>query len=368
MAFDDVVGQERVKEILSASLKKDRISHAYLFTGSEGTGMDAMALALGRGLLCPNQKEGGCLACPNCIKFQALEHPAVKVVMPVPTKPKGMKEDKYQEILLDRRQRWLDNPYQNIQFTPELSGMPVIGIDQIRALKKEVILKLATESYRILIISDADRMTAAASNSLLKLLEEPPEGTVLFLTTSNAGKLLPTLVSRCQAVRFSPLAESEIEETLVSRWAIPPQKARSFAKMSAGSLRQALSFNDDVFEQNREAALQFLEQSLIPDELLRLNAGSQILKRKDKTVIVSIFQLMHSLIRDWVMLQIQSGNRAIHLDVLDRMQTLNSRYPNFRTQDALKHVTRAIDFIEKNVYLDLAVLNLSQDLQHCLNE
>jgi len=367
MAFDDVVGQKRVKEILSASLRKDRISHAYLFTGPEGTGMDAMALALGRGLLCSEKKEGGCRACQNCRRFDELEHPAVKMVLPVPAKPKGMKEEKYQEILLDRRQQWMTNPYQKVQFTPELSGSPVIGIDQIRALKKEVILKLASESYRILLISDADRMTAAASNSLLKLLEEPPEGTVLFLTTTNTGKLLPTLISRCQVIRLSPLAEIEIEEALVNRWDIHAVKARPYAKMAAGSMQRALSFDDDEFEKNREAALHFLEQTLLPDELIRLNASSQILRLKDKTVIVNIFKLIHSLLRDWMMIQMQSGERAIHQDVLDHIQTLHDHYPRFETQDALGHVARAIDFIDKNVYLDLVVLNLSQELQQCLD-
>jgi DNA polymerase III delta prime subunit len=148
MAFDEVVGQDRVKEILSASIRKGRIPHAYLFTGPEGAGMEAMALALGRSLICSEKRDGGCMTCQNCRRFEALEHPAVKMVMPVPAKPKGMKEEKYQEILFDRRRQWVTNPYQRIIFTPELSGLPVIGIDQIRALKKEVILKLATESLR----------------------------------------------------------------------------------------------------------------------------------------------------------------------------------------------------------------------------
>jgi DNA polymerase-3 subunit delta' len=366
MAFDEVVGQNRVKEILSAGIKKDRISHAYLFTGPEGAGMDAMALALGRSLLCLEKSDGGCLNCQSCRRFEVLEHPAVKIVMPVPAKPKGMKEEKYQEILFDRRHQWVANPYLKLIFTPELSGLPVIGIDQIRALKREVILKLTHESYRILMVSDVDRMTIAASNSLLKLLEEPPDGTILLLTTSNVGKLLSTLISRCQIIRLSPLPETEIEDALITRWNIPPEKARPYAKMATGSLRRALSFDDEAFEAHREAALLFLEQTLIPDEIIRLNASDRLLRLKDKAVIADVFQLIHSLVRDWLMIQMHSTERTIHLDVLNRIQTLHSQHPKFKTQDALGHVSRAIDFIEKNVYLDLIVLNLSQDLQQCM--
>lgn len=367
MAFEQVIGQQRVKDVLSASVEKERIPHAYLFTGPEGAGMDAMALNMARGLLCSNNRAGGCGACPDCLKFRNLEHPAMKIILPAPSKPKGMKEDKYQDILLDRRRHWADNPYQKILYTPELSGMPAVGIDQIRSLKKEVFLKLTGGSFRVLLISDADRMTAAASNSLLKLLEEPPEGTVLFLTTSSSGRLLSTLVSRCQVIRFSPLAETQIEEALAGRWSIPPEKARAYSKMAAGSLQRALDFNEEAFDVHRNTALDFLEQILIPDELIRIHAARAVLGLRDKTVIADVFRLLHSLIRDWMMIQLDSVERIIHQDQTDRIRNLQAHYPNFKAMEALAAVSHAIDFIEKNVYLDLVVLNLSKDLQQCMS-
>ncbi|HDQ44449.1 MAG TPA: hypothetical protein ENN17_02970, partial [bacterium] len=179
MMFSRVIGQRRVKEILRSGIRKNRLAHAYLLYGPEGAGMEAIAIASAYSLLCRDKQAGGCGNCPECRRVSRLEHPAFRLVFPVPARPKSMPADKYQKVLRERALQRMDDPYREISFLPELTGIPAIGIDEIRSLKKEVILKLTEDTDRVLVILSADKMTPAAANSLLKLLEEPPERTIL---------------------------------------------------------------------------------------------------------------------------------------------------------------------------------------------
>jgi DNA polymerase-3 subunit delta' len=363
--FSQAIGQKRIKKILESGIRKNRLSHAYLFYGPDGSGMEAMVADMAATLLCGEKHPGGCGECPACRRFQQLEHPAFRLVFPVPPKPKGMPTEKYQEIVRERGLQWIREPYREISFLPEISGIPVIGIDEIRTLKKEVTLRLAEDTDRILVIASADRMTPAAANSLLKLLEEPPDRTILFLTTAAQGRLLPTILSRCQHIRFSPLSADEIEEALVNRWNLPTPRARFLSRMAGGNLTRALSLNQDEFEKQREAAFAFLEKSLDSDPLRRLEADDALLGDWDKAGAQTIFRLLRVFLRDW--LHIQSGNPdlLINLDYAEKLSELSKKYPAFRIQEGIERAGSAIDFIEKNVYLELVVHCLSQDLNHC---
>ncbi len=366
MTFLSVIGQERVKQILDSGIRKNRLSHAYLCYGPDGSGLEAMVVAAAATLLCEQNHSGGCGDCPACRRFMQLEHPAFRLVFPVPPRPKSSPLEKYQEVLRERALQLIQEPYRELSFLPELSGSPVIGIDEIRLLKKEMFLKLSEDTYRILLIASADKMTPAAANSLLKLLEEPPPQTILFLTTTVLGRILPTIQSRCQNIRFSPLSDEEIEGALVNRWSLPSPRARFLARMAGGNLTRALSLNQEGFERQREAAFHFLEQSLESDPAQRLTFDVALIRGWDKSDIPTIFRLVRIFLRDW--LQLQSGNPdlLINQDFSEKLALLVQKYPFFRAQEGISHAGRAIDFIEKNVYLQLVVHCLSQDLNHCI--
>ena len=129
-------------------------------------------------------------------------------MLPVPSRPKSLPLEKYHAILRERQLARLNNCYQAVDYNPELTTLPVISIDQIRELKKSVMLKTGGSLYRVFLISQAHLMTIAAANSLLKLLEEPPPHTILLLTTTSPSKLLDTIKSRCQLIRFDSLNEA----------------------------------------------------------------------------------------------------------------------------------------------------------------
>ena len=365
MSFSSVIGQERVKKILSTSIKRDRLAHAYLFYGQSGVGSEAMAIAMGKGLNCTEKVLGGCGQCPACQQIQSLDYPGFRLVLPVPSKPKSTKEDKYQNILRSKALEWMENPYQDINYYPEMSTLPVIGINEVRSLKHDVILKMASGTYRIFCIIHADRMTLSAANSLLKLLEEPPENTLLFLTTANVGQLLPTIVSRCQKVRFDPLKDAEIQSALETQLSLSSDKAAFIAKMAGGSLQRAQELVGDEFEQKRDEALTFLGKALDQEPLRRTSGTEELLQDHDKAAVQELLQILLVWFRDAWQLRLNACYHVINVDRIAQIERFLNKWPDFQAEQAIQSTEQAIDYIQKNVYLPLVLHTLSHDLYRC---
>ncbi len=360
MAFETVFGQERVKRILTSSLKRNRLAHAYLFHGCPGVGKDAMGIAIAMSLLCQEKVMGGCGQCSDCLAIQRLEHPGFHFILPVPTRPKTMGEKKYMDILRDRALQRISNPYKEITYNPELSTLPVIGIDQIRSMKQKVLLKVAGNKHRLFLISQAEKLTLSAANSLLKLLEEPPPNTLLILTTSLPGQLLNTIVSRCQIVRFDTLQDEVIEEALIQRWNINSEQAHFFAKMAGGSMQTAFSLTEEGFEEKRNAALTFLKDALDSDILNRLSGVEKLINGRDRSELQFILRIILVLLRDLLYLKSENHERLINIDRLDHLNHIYKKWPQFDVEAGIKGVEQAIDLVGKNVYLLLIVTTLSQ--------
>jgi DNA polymerase-3 subunit delta' len=360
--FDRVAGQDRVKGILTASLRKNRLAHAYLFTGPPGTGKDALAVSMALGLNCENGTVGGCGICASCLRAMRLEDPAFRYIHPVPTRPKSMKEERYQEILRERAMGRIANPYKPVIFSPELTTLPIIGIDQIRGMKQESRLMLFGKGRRVFLVSQAEKMTLPAANSLLKLLEEPPEDTVILLTTSVPGQLLATIVSRCQQIQLDMLREKEIADALTVRWNAEPDKARFLAKASGGSLQRALELLEGNFEQKRELALELMEAMTKADPIAQLNATDSILKNAEKTEVQDILQMLLMLLRDLQTIRLGFEDRILNADCSMELREFSDRHADLDLNRAVRSVFRAIDFVQKNVYLPLILCSLDQTL------
>jgi DNA polymerase-3 subunit delta' len=360
-----LVGQQRIKEILSASIKRNRMAHAYLFHGQAGVGKDAAAIALAKKQQCSQKAEWGCGQCETCRKIERLEYPEFRWILPVPGRPKTMKEDKYREILREKALSRLGNPYRKLTYQPELKTLPTIGIDQIRSLKKEMMLKIPKEQVRVVVISQADKMTVPAANSLLKLLEEPPDRTLIVLTSSAYKRILPTIVSRCQILRFNPLPEEEIEQALRERWGIQADQAELIASLSGGSLERALDLNEEDYEKMRSLAFQYLNSCLSADVLKRIEFSEKLLIGRDKAGIMEIFHILLIYLRDILTLRIGEREKLINKDRIRELCAFTENYRSFDVNRAIDNTERAIDFIEKNVYLHLIIQSLSTEIYRC---
>jgi DNA polymerase-3 subunit delta' len=352
---------------LASVIQQKRLAHAYLFQGPAGVGKDAMAIRIVMGLNCTNGSIEGCGECGPCGQILRLEHPAFHLIIPVPSRPKSMSQGKYNELVREKMAERINNPYREISFTPAISALPGIGIEQIRSLKHNLILKQRSV-YRVIIISHADTMTLPASNSLLKLLEEPPPGTLLFLTTSMPSRILPTITSRCQSIRFDALPDGDIERALIEQWHFDSDNARFFSKMANGSLHRSLSLADAHFEELRTDAWNFLSDSLQGNHLKRLDTCDTLVRELDKSGILSLLQLLLTWLRDLLCLKYGISENVINHDRETQLNRFLNQFGDLSLDQAVEETEHAIASLHKNVYLNLIVHALSQKLNTLAKE
>jgi len=279
--FDGLIDQEKPLRILASILAKGNIPHAFLFSGRDGIGKRTAAILFAMARNCqgletvvaagekgtaPGRKATltPCGQCKACVKIMAGVHPDVILVEP---------------------------------------AGDVIKISQIRELSRRLDFKPHEAGSRVVVISGAQAMNVESSNALLKVLEEPPPQTFFFLTAGQPADLLPTVVSRCQHIRFNPVSAEKIEAYLIHHRGVGPSEARTAAIISDGSISEALTLSERP-ETLREMELR--RQWLI-SEIIRLPSYSipMILMfaqklAADKNRLLPLLEMMKQFLRDAV--------------------------------------------------------------------
>jgi DNA polymerase-3 subunit delta' len=193
----------------------------------------------------------------------------------------------------------------------------LIKIDQIRALCQTLAMKPYEAEMRCVIISDAQCMNPAASNALLKVLEEPPVNTILILIAAHTSDLLPTIVSRCQPIRFNPISSKNLASVLIREHGIDPAEAAVIAAMAGGSVSQALRMYKTNWINRRTWLINELD-SLSPDSINRLLAfGNQLAENKDE--LPNALEVLKSWLRDLVMAKLHPA-RILNHDLATKLQ------------------------------------------------
>ena len=259
MQFSEILGQDHIKSHLIKSAASGRIPHAQLFIGPEGCGTLITAIAYAQYILCNNSGNENLDGNDSCnLKFQNLSHPDLHFIYPtvttedVKTKPKSL------DFIQDWRSFIHDMPYGGLFDWYKVLGVQnkqgEIRVEDAQEVLKSLSLKSYEGGYKIMIIWMADKMNIAASNKLLKLLEEPSDKTVFILISENEEDIIQTIRSRCQVIHFNALAEKVIAQALISQHNIDEKLAFKIAHQAQGNFNKALSLlkNDDTeypFEQ-----------------------------------------------------------------------------------------------------------------------
>ncbi len=254
MTFDNIIGQEHIKKHLQQSAENNRVPHAQLFVGKEGSGTLPMAIAYAQYLLCNFSKETE--ACN--IKCNKLQHPDFHFAFPVTTNDSVKKHPVSNLFLEDWRSFIQEQPYGSLfnwlQYIGVENKQGQIGVDEAEDIVKKLQLKSYEGGFKIMIIWMAEKMNVAAANKLLKLIEEPPSKTIFILTTENEEQIINTIKSRCQALHFPALNESDIAKALMHQKNTPEKQAYNIAHQAEGNYNKALHIlnnnsNDLIFEQ-----------------------------------------------------------------------------------------------------------------------
>jgi len=231
MPFVDILGQEAVIARLLTARRRQRLAHGYLFVGADGTGREEVARALAQAVLCETPVDGdACGSCGSCRRVVSGSHPDLQLVLSEAeqvrrglTKPEGGR-----------------NPSTEIR------------VDAVRELSRRLRLQAYEGRGRVGVVVSAHRLRVEAANALLKTLEEPAPGTLLVLIAPGPRAVLDTLRSRCQVVRFAPLALKVIAELVQARAAVDAEVAQVAAARADGSLARALDLcGEDVVDRAR---------------------------------------------------------------------------------------------------------------------
>jgi len=259
MHLNQVIGQPSIKSSLTQLVNAQRIPHAMLFLGPSGCGKLALAVALAQYVLCDNQQNGeSCGVCRNCSKVSKLIHPDLHFTYPtVGTKVTSP------QFLGQWRTAFLDNPYLNVnqwlQFIGAENKQGNINKDECLRIIKQMSLKSFETDYKILIIWLPEYLQKEG-NRLLKLIEEPPENTIFILVAEEQERILNTILSRCQIVKFSALSDEEIIAGLMDKMGISEEQASAAAHLANGDLNEALILSENAENDNAVLFLDWMRK------------------------------------------------------------------------------------------------------------
>ncbi len=253
MRFRDIIGQEDVKRQLRLSVQNGRIPHAQLFAGKQGVGKLSTAIAYAQYLNCPNRTDDdSCGECPTCKQFERLQHPDLHFAFPIVKDEKTKKEvcddymNDFRSLILQQQYISAADWYQKMEAE---NKQALIYEKESSEILRKLSLKAFGQGYKVMIIWQPEKMNDVCSNKLLKLIEEPPEKTVLILVSEYPERLLSTIISRTQLIRFNPLSETQIATALTTQGYEAPT-AQDIAHLAQGSYYTALQLMGEN-EQNR---------------------------------------------------------------------------------------------------------------------
>ncbi|MBM4402837.1 MAG: DNA polymerase III subunit delta' [Candidatus Cloacimonetes bacterium] len=265
--FRQIIGQDRVVTLLKRAIESQRVAQAYLFYGNDGVGKFLTALYFGMALNCRHTGEPiPCDECGSCRKFLHLDHPDFVYLYPtinLETKENSDElKNKIQKELDAYLEKRINSPWEDYYFSKRAE----IRKESVDQLQRRMELKLHEARYRICIIENADLMNQSTANALLKTLEEPPENTVIILTTEKVSDILPTIISRCQQVYFPPLSRYALENILIDRFNIDAQTARTAALIANGNFKTAFKLTSESISEARESAIDLFQMALQDQE------------------------------------------------------------------------------------------------------
>lgn len=244
MKFEDILGQEKVIEGLLKGVSNHSVPHAQLFTGRPGSGAYALALAYAQFLACTDRSEkDSCGLCDSCKRMSTLQHPDQHFSFPFLIAPKKETADAYisewRELVLDKKgyfnhQEWVEAIHGE-------SKNLIINVNEALSLSSKLWLKSFGGGYKFMFIYEPESMHESAANKLLKLIEEPPEKTLIFLISDKPENIILTIRSRTQLVKLSPLSDEQISEYLAEKFGLSAEEAGTIARLVNGDLGRAVN-------------------------------------------------------------------------------------------------------------------------------
>ncbi len=319
MDWDKVIGQENIKLHLQEMVSKNRLSHALLFLGKEGSGALPLAIEFAKFVVCqpvtaPIVEDlfGGMSALPTSInedemfaakqRAEQLIHPDLHFSFPVIPRKSGDKPTS-SDYIKEWREFLQIYPYGNVydwlQSINAENKQGNITSEECHDIIKKLSLKTYEAEYKVLVLWMPEYL-GKEGNKLLKLIEEPPPNTLFILVAENEEKILPTILSRCQLVKIPPLQTSEIEKALVQRANCTEETARQIASICEGNYREALQLlqhSEEDWQSLAKDWLKFIIRRMLPEQVKWVDEMSKLGREKQKQFLRYFNHLLEQSIR-----------------------------------------------------------------------
>jgi DNA polymerase III subunit delta' len=398
MLFKDIIGQQEIKQQLAEMVQHNRLSHALLFLGKEGSGALPLALAFSQFIVCekvngkasfvqagpslfgdpapdsplptPASHKEPCGVCPACVKAQQFVHPDIHFSYPVVTKKPGS-PPLSTDYITEWREFIKSYPYGNaydwLQFIGAENKQGNITAHECNDIIRKLNLKSFESDYKILIMWLPEYL-GNEGNKLLKLIEEPPPNTLFILVAENESQILQTILSRCQLVKIPALDTKDIEQALVERNKTEPNISRQVAGVSQGNYREALQLVQHADQDWQSLLKDWLNailrtgpvaQTKWVDEISRLG------REKQKQFLRYFNHILEQAIRYRILgdsLQLSAAEK-------DFSEKLNSKITDIAQQQALiEELDRAAYYIERNANAKILFHALTIKVYHIIQD
>ncbi len=393
MPFQNVIGQNNIKRHLVEMVQQNRLSHALLFLGSEGSGALSLAIAFAQYIVCekrspqinreqslfgeapqttnaePQSLTDACGVCPACIKSQRLVHPDIHFSYPVIPKKSGDKPVST-DYITEWREFFLQYPYGNaydwLQFIGAENKQGNITAQECNDIVHQLNLKSFESQYKILIMWMPEYL-GNEGNKLLKLIEEPPANTLFILVAENESLILPTIVSRTQLVKIPLLETSDVENALITKANTPEVQARQIASICEGNYREALQLLQHAEQDWQELLREWLNAILKTGPIAQvkwIDDISKLGREKQKQFLRYFNHLLEQAIRTRIIgdaIQLHSP-----MNETDFTSRLNKLADISQQQAIIEELDMATYYIERNANAKLLFHALTIKLYHII--
>lgn len=392
MRFADVIGQDALKGQLTDLFVQNRLSHALLFLGKEGSGALPLAIAFAQYLVCekanPSRPAGpslfgdeegleplvalpdACGSCPACLKAAQLAHPDIHFSYPTVTRKPGEKPIAA-HFIAEWREFIKNSPYGNLydwieQIKEKENSQGKITADECNDIIRKLSLKSFESEYKVLLMWMPELMREEG-NKLLKLIEEPPSRTLFILVAEDEGLVLPTIVSRCQLIRVPPLPDAEIQDALVKREGIEPRIAGQVAPMCEGNFREARQLVQHADEDWQELLRDWLNAMLKTGPVAQakwVEEAARLGREKQKQFLRYFNHLLGLAIH----LRLRGDDQAAPGSDLDFARKLNKVSTIEQQEAMIRELDRACYFVERNANGKILFHALTIKLYHIIQD
>lgn len=364
MLFKEIVGQEQVKRHLLHTVHENRVSHAQLFLGPEGSGSLALAVAYAQYINCEDrQANDSCGACTSCRKYNKLIHPDLHLSYPFFAKHK---EDTAATYVEEWRKAFLGNPYLGLShWRDQLDAenkQANINIAEAHHIIKKLSLKAFEATYKVLIMWLPEYLDAQG-NALLKLIEEPPANTLFLLVAENPDRILNTIISRTQLVKVNRLNNDSVSRYLMETQQLSEHQANEIAFICNGNLQQAINLLGEDTRGHFDLMVRWLRHCVMDAGPAFIKICEEELSKLGRENQKSFLLYAINMMRQVVLLK-ADASRLIHLPSaeLDFAQKFSNHYPLQQIREAIRLFEEAHYHIERNANPKILFLDLSLQL------